>query len=93
MTHTGIWLKYVIASRGDHRDRDTKTQQLIELEYENHKLLDLEDVLQHGKRCSLLFIATHTDTRTDRSLQGGLPRGKVSRRDVVGKGVWRKING
>jgi len=43
MTHNELWLTYHQVSRC------TKpvTAQLIELEFQNHRLLDLEDVLEH----------------------------------------------
>ncbi|KAH7885517.1 hypothetical protein F5I97DRAFT_1404124 [Phlebopus sp. FC_14] len=43
MTHNGLWLTYHQISRS-HKPATT---QLIELEFQNQKLVDLEDVLEH----------------------------------------------
>ncbi|KAH7905451.1 hypothetical protein BJ138DRAFT_1164755 [Hygrophoropsis aurantiaca] len=43
MTHTELWLTYHQVSRCDK----PATAQLIELEFQNQKLQDLEDVLEH----------------------------------------------
>lgn len=45
MTHTELWLTYVLASRVI--SGKSSTAQLIELDYQNQKLVDLEDVLEH----------------------------------------------
>jgi len=44
MTGTEFWLVYQLASRSNQ----APTTQLIELEFQNHKLFDLEDVLDYG---------------------------------------------
>ena len=41
-----LWLTYQLASRAHLKT--PSTTQLIELEFQNHKLVDLEDVLDHG---------------------------------------------
>ncbi|KAF8895640.1 hypothetical protein BD779DRAFT_1609136 [Infundibulicybe gibba] len=43
MTHSELWLTYQLASRAHL----PSTTQLIDLEFQNHKLADLEDVLEH----------------------------------------------
>lgn len=43
MTHNELWLTYHQVSRCNR----PATAQLIELEFQNHRLLDLEDVLDH----------------------------------------------
>ncbi|KAF8799367.1 hypothetical protein BYT27DRAFT_7176440 [Phlegmacium glaucopus] len=43
MTGTEFWLAYQLASRSNQ----APTTQLIELEFQNHKLFDLEDVLDY----------------------------------------------
>src|SRR5882757_9428247 len=43
MTHNELWLTYHQASRYNK----PVTAQLVELEFQNHKLADLEDVLEH----------------------------------------------
>ncbi|KAF8555266.1 hypothetical protein OG21DRAFT_932597 [Imleria badia] len=43
MTHNELWLTYHQVSRCNK----PATAQLIELEFQNHRLLDLEDVLEH----------------------------------------------
>ncbi|KIK92569.1 hypothetical protein PAXRUDRAFT_147010 [Paxillus rubicundulus Ve08.2h10] len=43
MTHNELWLTYHQVSRCNK----PVTAQLIELEFQNHRLLDLEDVLEH----------------------------------------------
>lgn len=43
MTHNELWLTYHQVSRCNK----PTTAQLIELEFQNHRLLDLEDVLEH----------------------------------------------
>ncbi|KAF9465262.1 hypothetical protein BDZ94DRAFT_1281490 [Collybia nuda] len=45
MTHAELWLTYQLASRAHLKV--PPTTQLIELEFQNHKLSDLEDVLDH----------------------------------------------
>lgn len=47
MTNAELWLSYQLASRAHLKT--PSTTQLIELEFQNHKLSDLEDVLDHGK--------------------------------------------
>ena len=44
MTGTELWLVYQLASRSTQ----APTVQLIELEFQNQKLSDLEDVLDHS---------------------------------------------
>ena len=44
MTGTEFWFAYQLASRS----HQAPTIQLIELEFQNQKLFDLEDVLDHG---------------------------------------------
>lgn len=43
MTYTELWLTYHQISRGNR----PCTAQLVELEFQDHKLIDLEDVLEH----------------------------------------------
>lgn len=50
MTNAELWLTYQFASRA--LLKAPSTTQLIELEFQNHKLSDLEDVLDHGKSLS-----------------------------------------
>jgi hypothetical protein len=45
MVHTELWLTYNLTSRASAGK--PSTAQLIELEFQNHKLVDLEDVLDH----------------------------------------------
>lgn len=45
MTFAELWLTYQLASRAHLKN--SSTTQLIELEFQNHKLADLEDVLDH----------------------------------------------
>ncbi|RDB14834.1 hypothetical protein Hypma_016378 [Hypsizygus marmoreus] len=49
MTNAEFWLTYQLASRA-HLGKNASTTQLIELEFQNHKLVDLEDVLDHARR-------------------------------------------
>lgn len=46
MTHTELWLTYQLASRAHLKN--SATTQLIDLDFQDHKLFDLEDVLDHG---------------------------------------------
>ncbi|KAG6816823.1 hypothetical protein H0H87_002666 [Tephrocybe sp. NHM501043] len=45
MTFAELWLTYQLASRAHLKN--SATTQLIDLEFQNHKLIDLEDVLEH----------------------------------------------
>ena len=45
MTHTELWLTYNLISRISAGK--PSTTQLVELEFQNRKLMDLEDVLDH----------------------------------------------
>jgi len=61
MTQTEFWVTYLLASRAHLKD--APTTQLVDLEFQNHKLVDLEDVLDHGThRLRLVFV---WDTLTD----------------------------
>lgn len=55
MVHTELWLTYQLASRAHL----PATTQLVELEFQNHKLSDLEDVLEHGNDLLRPMINTH----------------------------------
>lgn len=46
MVNAELWLTYQLASRAHLKT--PSTTQLIELEFQNQKLVDLEDVLDHG---------------------------------------------
>jgi len=54
MTQTELWVTYLLASRAHLKE--APTTQLVELEFQNHKLVDLEDVLDHGKSSSRLVL-------------------------------------
>ncbi|KAG6919252.1 hypothetical protein DXG01_008048 [Tephrocybe rancida] len=47
MTFAELWLTYQLASRAHLKN--SATTQLIDLEFQNHKLIDLEDVLEHDR--------------------------------------------
>ena len=58
MTQTELWVTYLLASRAHLKN--AATTQLIELELQNHKLVDLEDVLDHGTHLLRLALDTLT---------------------------------
>ncbi|KAG5646014.1 hypothetical protein DXG03_004616 [Asterophora parasitica] len=57
MTFAELWLTYQLASRAHLKN--SATTQLIELEFQNHKLTDLEDVLEHGTPAIVNCIVSH----------------------------------
>lgn len=61
MTHAELWLTYQLASRAHLKV--PATTQLIELEFQNHKLSDLEDVLDHGN--SPCIVVSHHSLTID----------------------------
>jgi len=59
MAHTELWLTYHLASRADR----PSTAQLVELEFQNHKISDLEDVLEYGmKKLNQTILTGPTDS-------------------------------
>jgi len=86
MTHTEFWLTYQLASRA-HLENSATTQ-LVELEFQNHKMVDLEDVLDYVFRQGFVE-AKHRSATWWETKEGVKVRAAASVEEVLREGVGR----
>jgi hypothetical protein len=84
MVHTELWLTYNLTSRASAGK--PSTAQLIELEFQNHKLVDLEDVLDHVFRQGFIE-AKHRPSSWWENMDGKKIKGSQVVEDLLGQGV------
>jgi len=84
MIQNDLWVTYQLASRAHLKE--SATTQLVELEFQNHKLVDLEDVLDHVFRQGFVEpkyrSATWWETREGVKVRAGAPVEEVLREGV-----------
>lgn len=86
MTNAELWLTYQFASRA--LLKAPSTTQLIELEFQNHKLSDLEDVLDHVFRQGFIEAKNRPATWWEKK-DGQKVKGSHSVDDLLQQGIGK----
>jgi len=86
MTHTELWLTYHMVSRVC--TGKPATSQLIELDFQNSKLVDLEDVLEHVFRQGFVEARYRPSTWWQK-LDGSKVKGSFAVEDLLKQGVGK----